>query len=238
MIQGGTMSRQVKSLMRSIAFILWFIASQYLIAFSIFLFVGVTSETFVVEHQFLITLLSYVLALGVLIGLDKWKKKDILEGYRDFKYESFYKCIKYIIKYTMYGIGLWILSTFINAIFLPFFPEYGDQMDTLFVNKEHVIRFFVLVIGAPIVEEYIFRGKVQGTLKEAFGPRVAVIAQGLLFGIIHPFGLQKIYASVLGISFGWIREKHGNVMTSTIMHMTINGIGWLMGILSSYFLMQ
>lgn len=220
------MNRQVKSLMSSIAYILGFVVSQYL---SVFLFVRITSETFVRDHQFLMTLFSYVLILGAIIGLDRWKKKDILQGYHNFKYETFYK-------YIFYGIGLWILTTFINAIFLPFFPEYGSEMDSLFITNEPIIRFVVLVIGAPIVEEYLFRGKVQGVLKEAFGSRVAVIAQGLLFGVIHPFGLQKIYASVLGIGFGWIREKSDNVMTSTIMHMTINCIGWVIGLLGSYLL--
>lgn len=222
LIQGGKMNKQVKSLLSAIAVVLWFIASQNIIAL---LFLGIMGETFIQDHRFLMTLLSYILALGGLIGLEKGNGKDWLEGYRDFEYKTFYK-------YIGYGIGLWLLTIVINAIFIPFFPEYGAEMDTLFVNKEHIIRFLVLVIGAPVVEEYLFRGKIQGILKKTFGPRIAIIAQGVLFGVIHPFGLQKIYASILGIGFGWIREKEGHLMSSTIMHMTINCIGWTIGLLS------
>lgn len=221
------MGKQIKAILISGLLVGWFFLSQYITAWWALL---IGSEQSIATHQFLITLLSYLLVLGVPVGWDTYRKRDIFEGYRGFNFRRFYI-------YIIYGIGLWLVTTFVNALFLPFFPEYGSEVDMLFENKEHILRFITIVIGAPIVEEYIFRGKIQRALQKGFGKPLAIILQGVLFGVIHPFGLQKIYASLLGIGFGWIRATKDNTMTSTIMHMTINFIGWFIGIWGAYFLM-
>lgn len=46
------------------------------------------------------------------------------------------------------------------------------------------IAFLSIVLVAP-AEEFLFRGVVQGTLREAFGPVAAVAGASLLFGSLH-----------------------------------------------------
>ena len=218
------MKKQIRSIGWSVLIIIWFFASQYLSLLGFNILLG---TTFCERYSFFITLCSYVLNIGVLVGIDIWRRKNIFIEYNSLN-------MRLIIKYIIYGIGLWFLSTLINGVFLPFFPEYGEEIETLFDNSQQLLRFMAIVIGAPLVEEYVFRGKVQGLLKQGLGKNTAIILQGILFGIIHPFGLQKIYATVLGISFGYIREKTNNLFSSTIMHMTINCIGWGIGIIATY----
>ena len=87
-----------------------------------------------------------------------------------------------------------------------------------------------MVLLPPLVEEYLFRDQIQGCLKKGFGKEIAIIGQALLFGMLHFYTLQKIYATILGILFGIVKEKQG-IKATIWMHMTVNFIGWFMGCL-------
>ena len=65
------------------------------------------------------------------------------------------------------------------------------------------------------------------------GKEIAIIGQALLFGMLHFYTLQKIYATILGILFGTVKEKQG-IKATMWMHMTVNFIGWFMGCLINY----
>lgn len=43
----------------------------------------------------------------------------------------------------------------------------------------------IALVGAPLVEELFFRGLVQRALTSRFGAGLAVVGQGLLFGLVH-----------------------------------------------------
>ena len=132
------------------------------------------------------------------------------------------------LKYMVWGIGAWLICTLINALLFPFFPEY-EEIGALFTSYEPVLRFIVLVIGAPLVEEYLFRGQIQGYLKGAFGVTFAIVVQAVLFGGLHGLSLQQIYATAMGLIFGIVREREGNFSATVMMHMTVNLIGWGFG---------
>lgn len=220
------MKQKIKAILYSVLVVAWFFGSQYMAGLlgKLLYNLGVPN---LINQTFLLTLVSYAICIGGLVAFEQSEGRRTREEYKPCDGKT-------IGRYVSYGIGLWLLTTFINAIFIPFFPDYGDQINGLFDASEPVLRFIVLVIGAPLVEEFIFRGKIQTYLKEAFGSNAAIILQGLMFGLIHSFGLQKIYASVMGIGFGYIREKNDNLWSSTVMHMTINCIGWLAGIITYY----
>ncbi|MGL4738240.1 MAG: lysostaphin resistance A-like protein [Cellulosilyticaceae bacterium] len=213
------MIKVFKAMVMILGTIVWFFGTQQLIALVIS---GIKGMSYAEEHTFLITLLSYVLCLAPYVV--RIKKEVISEAYQLERWWS-------LFKYVGYGILLWLGSGVINLVCLPFFPEYTEEIGTLFVTQEPVLRFIVLVIGAPLVEEFLFRGKIQGYMEVVFGKHLAIIAQALIFGMVHPFGLQKIYASFLGIGLGYIRARDQKLVGPTIMHMMVNGIGWLLGTL-------
>jgi len=208
--------------------LLWFIACQWLTVSILKSLLEMDTNSFLSyynDHMFKINAFIQVVCL---LGILLWNifiKQDSLIDYRIFKKRR-------IPIYIFYGIGLWILSSIINLLLSTIFPQYSTEVQALFTKKESVFRFLVIVIFAPLVEEYIFRGQIQTTLKMAFGSSVAIIVQGILFGMLHPMSLQKIYAIVLGIGFGMVKEKEKNLQSSTIMHMTINLIGFIIGTLT------
>lgn len=214
--------QKLKATVYAAVMIGWFFMAQYSIALC-FMLVG--GNQFVVNHQFFIVLTSYMVVYLGFLAVEKtypvrrWLEPADTQGMN----------LKKVLKFIAYGLILWIVTSMLNALLLPYFPEYNAEIDTYFANNERLLRFVVLVIAAPLTEEILFRGKVLTKLSEVFGEGLAIILQGLIFGLVHPFNLQRIYASVIGISFGCIRKKEGTLLASIIMHITINFMGWLIG---------
>ncbi len=85
---------------------------------------------------------------------------------------------------------------------------------------------FVLLVVAfvpAVSEELLFRGLVQRNLEEAAGWRGAVIT-GVIFGVYHfnPFTLVPLVA--LGVYFGFIVYRSGNITLSMSAHFFNNFI--------------
>ncbi len=94
-----------------------------------------------------------------------------------------------------------------------------------------------LGLGAMIAfgEETVFRGLMIDALL-ARGPRLAIFASGLLFGLTHLAGIaagidarmvaaQAIFATGLGFCFGWVRIATGSIWPTIIAHALMDGIG-------------
>ncbi|PHV71788.1 hypothetical protein CS063_04320 [Sporanaerobium hydrogeniformans] len=219
------MYKKVEVVCKAFGLVAFFILMQYSIMalFKIGIELkGVPFQSYYETHLYLINGTIQASYLFILLIVDKLKKEDLKQVFGLMVSQKW-------ISYIGYGIGLWMLSTLLNAFLLPFFEEYGTHISQLFANNERVLRFINLIILAPFVEEYLFRYKIQEVLKKGFGPTLAIIFQGVLFGLIHAIALQKIYAIVLGIGLGFIREKEKHLQSSIIAHMTINSIGFLVG---------
>jgi len=88
----------------------------------------------------------------------------------------------------------------------------------------YLIPIAVLLVGPG--EELLFRGVVQGKLKEAYGPIPAILVASVLFGAVHVVALTGgagavVYiavASALGIVLGVIYEWSGNILVPAVVH--------------------
>jgi hypothetical protein len=87
----------------------------------------------------------------------------------------------------------------------------------------------VLVV-AP-VEEFVFRGVVQGTLRSQFGPVPAVVGASLLFGSLHlanysgnPVAVVAgaLLIAAVGTVFGALYERTGNLVVPVMAHAVYN----------------
>lgn len=212
--------KQIKAFAQSILVIMWFYAVSLIGGLS----VGLLSQNptqFTERHNNLLNVLCYVVIFLGIYSLES-HKAELWGGLRHQK-------IKAIFTYILMGIGTYIVGTILSSLLIGFFPEY-EEINLSFNQYEPILRFVGMVILPPIVEEYLFREKIQGYLKEGFGLPIALVGQALLFGGLHYYTLQKIYASVLGLIFGFVKERKG--LSATIwMHMTVNFIGWFMGCL-------
>jgi membrane protease YdiL (CAAX protease family) len=95
-----------------------------------------------------------------------------------------------------------------------------------------VLLIFIVVIGAPFVEEFVYRGTLQPAFVERFGPTIGVIGTAVLFAAIH---LQPVefpglfaFALVLGVS----RQRSGTLGLPIIAHVAFNATGLALVILT------
>jgi membrane protease YdiL (CAAX protease family) len=84
-----------------------------------------------------------------------------------------------------------------------------------------------------VIEEMAYRGIILGSFREG-GRLKAIIASGLLFGIMHMNFNQMAYAIVIGIIFGIVIEATGSIVSTMIMHFMINGLSVTLSYVSSH----
>lgn len=134
-------------------------------------------------------------------------------------------------EYTMVSIGgthiVYQFAIFITVLL----SAFGFQSSTLDLNmtrsaSETVINMILLVIVAPLVEEYMFRGVIFGMLRR-FGAGFAILASGILFGLYHGNFLQALPNTVTGILFAYAVHKTGSIYTSIAIHAFNNGMAGL-----------
>ena len=95
-----------------------------------------------------------------------------------------------------------------------------------------VFMMLLLVVIAPVFEEFMFRGLILGALKP-YGNGFAIITSGLLFGLFHGNFRQFFYTAAMGIAVGYIADVTGSILPTTIIHAVINGISGIMIIIMS-----
>lgn len=88
---------------------------------------------------------------------------------------------------------------------------------------------FYSILAAPILEEYVFRRLILGTLRP-YGSCFALLISALLFGLMHGNIVQLVPASCMGLLFGYAALRYG-LKTSIFMHMFNNLFTELLAVL-------
>lgn len=81
-----------------------------------------------------------------------------------------------------------------------------------------VIVAVVITLGAPVFEELFFRGLLMQSLQTRWGPRVAIPAQAVAFGLCHlspGLGLgnitEMLTITTAGLVLGWLAVRYGRL---------------------------
>lgn len=86
------------------------------------------------------------------------------------------------------------------------------------------LKVVVMVILAPVIEEYIFRKQIIDRTAR-YGEKLAVVLSALTFGLFHGNLFQFFYAFGLGLVFAYIYVRTGRLRYSVLMHGIINFMG-------------
>lgn len=95
---------------------------------------------------------------------------------------------------------------------------------TYAMDDNLLLRVLVMVVIAPVIEEYIFRKQLIDRMN-AYGEKLAVVTSALIFGLFHGNLSQFFYAFALGLVFGYVYLRTGRLRYSTALHMFINFLG-------------
>lgn len=116
-----------------------------------------------------------------------------------------------------------IIGNIVTSVFGAASADYENLMDMIFQGNLF-LTFLTVVIGAPIVEELLFRKfLIDRTI--GYGEKLSVLLSGILFGVMHGNFRQFFYAFALGCLFGYIYCKTGRIRNTILFHMWINFSG-------------
>ncbi|BDZ30077.1 type II CAAX endopeptidase family protein [Lactiplantibacillus sp. WILCCON 0030] len=92
----------------------------------------------------------------------------------------------------------------------------------LAVGQKYPFFFLAVLVGAPIMEEIVFRKVIFGFFTPVTGSIGAAVISSLLFSFAHADGHLILYAFV-GLFFCWLYRHTGRIQTSMIAHVLMNG---------------
>ena len=84
-------------------------------------------------------------------------------------------------------------------------------------------NFIVIALVAPFVEELTFRG-LGFSLLEPYGRVFAIVAVGLLFGLVHGLVEALPILAAFGAGLAWMRSRTESVYPGMLVHAAFNAI--------------
>lgn len=99
-----------------------------------------------------------------------------------------------------------------------------DAIADLVPELNPLTAFFVMVLLAPALEEWIFRKLlVDRTIR--YGEGTAIFLSGLMFGLFHGNLNQFVYTFLIGAFWAFIYVKTGRLRYTIYLHMALNFMG-------------
>lgn len=95
-----------------------------------------------------------------------------------------------------------------------------ESFQSATMDFDSLTMFIYAAIGAPIMEEIIFRGLVLRHL-EPYGKGFAIVMSAFIFGIFHGNIVQIPYAFLVGLVMGYVTIEY-NILWAMVLHMINN----------------
>lgn len=144
-----------------------------------------------------------------------------------------YLIVGVLASFVTAALSLAITDALVPAIELsPGYAEYSGLGDVTGAGLVVGAVLSLAVIGP--VEEFFFRGVIQGRLREALGPASAVGIGGAAFALFHVYPVALLappiavlahmatYYAVMGAIFGWVYHRTDTLVGPILVHGTFN----------------
>lgn len=113
----------------------------------------------------------------------------------------------------------WVLLRFIDA-------DPGRSAEALIDRvdgpADTIMLVLAVVVIAPFVEEWFYRGFMLPTLSRRFGAVVGAIGSSALFAVVHPDPITYPGIFVLALILSWMTMKTGRIGPAIAAHVAFN----------------
>lgn len=129
------------------------------------------------------------------------------------------------VKTILLSLPFLLAGMFFFNLCSEFVPLPNLLENTFMDMSRNVFGILSITVMAPLVEELLFRGAIEGhLLKQGKRPAVAILVSALLFGLVHINPAQVPFAFAIGSLFGWLYYRTGSVIPGVIGHFLNNSI--------------
>lgn len=97
----------------------------------------------------------------------------------------------------------------------------GQVITDMMLGSDDFWRILTVGIGAPIVEELIFRKFLIDRIHK-YGEGIAILISGMLFGLFHGNFAQFFHTTGVGLFLAFIYIRTGKVWYTILLHMVVN----------------
>ncbi len=123
----------------------------------------------------------------------------------------------------------WPLSQFFPETFS--FDEVSRRAEDIVATAPGlwvIVLILIVVVGAPIVEEIVYRGSLQTNLITAAGRPIGIVLAAAIFAAIHLAPVEFPGLFVFALLLGIAREKTGTLGLPIVTHFAFNATGLLL----------
>ena len=116
--------------------------------------------------------------------------------------------------------AMYVLNLLIEQAGIP-----NTMEETFIAMSRNPFGVLSIALLAPILEELLFRGAIQGRLQTRWeNPWKAIIISSLIFGVVHMNPAQIPFAFLLGMIFGWLYYRTGSLLPGIVGHVLNNSV--------------
>lgn len=116
----------------------------------------------------------------------------------------------------------WILKSIPNGEFAIDLFESFNETSGIIYSGNLFVQIVATCIGAPLVEELLFRGLVYKRMRTRFKVIPCMIFSSLIFGAVHGNIVQFVYAFLIGLILAFVYEKFKTIWAPIIFHAGAN----------------
>ena len=182
-----------------------------------------------------------IIALGALITL-YLSKPDWQVMLGKFHQKELIPALKLTAFIFIFSIAAAFILFYPLSFIIPDFVQYWfiDTSPLIYVNDDssyplisNFLSFMSLVVLAPIIEEFVFRGLLLHRWNKKYGLTYAILLSSFIFGIVHP---DPIGAIAFGIAMCILYLRTQSLWVPIICHSINNFVVWIIyaGYIASY----
>lgn len=172
-----------------------------------------------------------------------WKDRSYLAS-QTLSYDCGFGLLSYILSMPVVIAASQI--AFVIALLI-FGPIDQEQLAVRYMKEalqsplSTFAALFSILIAAPLIEEFLFRGILQSYLRTKFNKVLSIFLSALLFALFH-FSLSQKAANIplivslftFACYLGFSYEKTRSLWTSIVLHVTFNAVSVIRIIFTSF----
>lgn len=145
------------------------------------------------------------------------------------------------LRFAGVGLGVYFAANIALSMFITFidpdFANINDMTLMAIVQESYALMTIGTVLLVPVAEECFYRGLIFRNLYDR-SPLLAYVLSTVFFSLAHvmgyvtlvdwaTFGLCFLQYLPAGLVLAWSYHRSGSLMTSILIHMSVNQIGML-----------